>query len=237
MRIEVLLGIHRVWDVVDPGLDDAKKNNIVKGAGRVKDARLQTLITKFKNMKMSDNDTIDAYAAKLSGIASKSATLGEVISEHKLVKKFLTSLPRHFVHIVAYLEQVLDLKTTGFEDVVGRLKAYEERVKQKDKANNSQENCFMLGRIIPTGIVTQAEGEDVDRTLKAVVEVVVKDVGCKREHISYLGASARGYRIKQGKTLYFEKHGHSLGFENDLVLYDFSSDTNLSHPQNRTAAE
>ncbi|GKF11882.1 hypothetical protein Tco_0049808, partial [Tanacetum coccineum] len=43
---------------------------------------------------MSDNDSVDAYAAKLSGIASKSATFGEVMSEHKLVKKFLTSLPR-----------------------------------------------------------------------------------------------------------------------------------------------
>ncbi|GKF08322.1 uncharacterized mitochondrial protein-like protein [Tanacetum coccineum] len=31
MRMEVLLGIHGVWDVVDPGSDDAKKNNIVKG--------------------------------------------------------------------------------------------------------------------------------------------------------------------------------------------------------------
>ncbi|GJU20044.1 uncharacterized mitochondrial protein-like protein [Tanacetum coccineum] len=154
MRMEVLLGIHGVWDVVDPGSDDAKKNNIVKGllfqsiledlilqignlktgkemweaiktrnlgVDRVKEARLQTLITEFENLKMLDNDTIDEYAAKLSGIASKSATLGEVMSEHKLVKKFLTSLPSRFVHTVAALEQVLDLKTTGFKD--SRLKA------------------------------------------------------------------------------------------------------------------
>nr|GEV32012.1 copia protein [Tanacetum cinerariifolium] len=69
-------------------------------------------------MKMLDNNTIDDYDAKLSGIAYKSATLREDMSEHKLVKKFLTSLPRRFIHIVAALEQVLDLKTTGFEDVV-----------------------------------------------------------------------------------------------------------------------
>ncbi|GJS33929.1 initiator tRNA phosphoribosyl transferase [Tanacetum coccineum] len=173
--MEVLFGIHGVWDVVDPGLADAKKNNIEKGllfqsipkdlvlqignlktgkemweaiktlnlgADRVKEARLQTLITEFKNLKMSDNYSIDAYAAKLSGITSKSATLGEVMPEHKLVKKFLTSLPRRFIHIVAALEQVLDLKTTGFEDVVGRLKAYEERVKQVDKASDSQEKLL-----------------------------------------------------------------------------------------------
>ncbi|GJX41133.1 hypothetical protein Tco_0256123 [Tanacetum coccineum] len=160
-----LLRIHEVWDVVDPGSGDAKKNNIVKGllfqsiledlilqiktlkirkemweaiktrnlgADRVKEARLQTLITEFENLKMSDNGTIDEYATKLSGIASKSATLGEVMSEHKLVNKFLTSLPRRFVHIVAALEKVLDLKETGFEDVFGRLKVYEERVMKKE---------------------------------------------------------------------------------------------------------
>ncbi|GJV95048.1 uncharacterized mitochondrial protein-like protein [Tanacetum coccineum] len=110
MRIKVLLGIHEVWDVVDLSSDDAKKNNIEMweainthnlGVDRVKEARLQILITEFDNLKMLDNDTIDEYAANLTGIASKSATLGEVMSEHKLVKKFLTSLPRQFVHIVA----------------------------------------------------------------------------------------------------------------------------------------
>ncbi|GKA56628.1 hypothetical protein Tco_0755700 [Tanacetum coccineum] len=79
------------------------------GADRVKEARLQTLIMEFKNLKMSDNDSIDAYAAKLSGLLFKSH---------------------------------LDLKTTGFEDVFGRLKAYEERVKQEDKANDSQEKLL-----------------------------------------------------------------------------------------------
>ncbi|GJS57074.1 hypothetical protein Tco_0651858 [Tanacetum coccineum] len=107
---------------------------------------------------MSDNDSIDAYAAKLSGIASKSATLGEVMSEHKLVKKFLTSLPRRFVHIVAALEQVLDLKTTGFEDVVGRLKAYEERVKEEDKANDPQENLLYARTEYSNGNNDSSEG-------------------------------------------------------------------------------
>ncbi|GJU32835.1 hypothetical protein Tco_1176424 [Tanacetum coccineum] len=152
MRMEVFLGIYGVWDVVDPGLANSKKNNIVKGllfqsfpedlvlqignlktkkemweaiktrnlgTDRVKEARLQTLIMEFENMKMLDNDSIDAYAAKFLGIASKSAMLGEVMSEHKLAKKFLTSLPRRHVHIVAALKQVLDLKTMGYEDVVG----------------------------------------------------------------------------------------------------------------------
>ncbi|GJZ53514.1 hypothetical protein Tco_0608399 [Tanacetum coccineum] len=206
MRIEVLIGIHGVCNVVDPGSEDAKKNNIVKGllsqsiledlilqvdkfenqegsvgsintrnlrADRMKEERLQTLITEFENLKMSDidNGTIDEYVAKLSGIASHSATLKEVTSEHKLVTKFLTSLPRLFVYIVETLEKVLYLKEMGFEDVVRKLKAYEERVKEEDKANEKR-NCFMLRLKIPTRIVTQIEEEDMVHTL----EVVVKDV-------------------------------------------------------------
>ncbi|GKA90757.1 hypothetical protein Tco_0812627 [Tanacetum coccineum] len=109
---------------------------------RVNEARLQTLITEFENLKMSDDGTIDEYAAKLSSIASKSATLREVMSEHKLVNKFLTNLPRRFVHIVATLEHVLNLEGTGFEDVVRRLKAYKERVKEEDKASDAQEKLL-----------------------------------------------------------------------------------------------
>ncbi|XP_023731870.1 uncharacterized protein LOC111879643 [Lactuca sativa] len=100
---------------------------------RVKEARLQTLNAEFDRLKMMESETIDAYVGKLSGIASKSAALGEVIDESKLVKKFLKTLPRSkFIHIVSSLEQVLDLKSVGFEDVVVRLKAYEERIKEED---------------------------------------------------------------------------------------------------------
>lgn len=60
-------------------------------------------------------------------ISSKSAALGVSIKESNLVKKFLKSLPpRKYMHNVASLEQVLDLNTTSFEDIIGRLKAYEE---------------------------------------------------------------------------------------------------------------
>lgn len=75
---------------------------------------------------MKDNDHIDDFVGKLSEIASKSTALGDNIEETKLVKKFfIKSLRKKFIHIVASLEQVLDLKTTRFEDIIGRVKTYE----------------------------------------------------------------------------------------------------------------
>lgn len=88
---------------------------------------------------MKDSETIDAFSEKLSEIASKSAALGESIESTKLVKKFLKSLPRKkHIHIVASLEHVLDLKTITFEDIVGRLKAYEERINDEEEAQDDQ---------------------------------------------------------------------------------------------------
>lgn len=84
-------------------------------------------MAEFDRIKMKDSDKIDDFAGKLSKISSKSAALGANIEESKLVKKFLKCLPRKkYIHMVASLEQVLDLNTTSFEDIIGHLKAYEE---------------------------------------------------------------------------------------------------------------
>ena len=125
-----------VWDAI-------KARHV--GAERVKEARLQTLMADFDRLKMKDSDTIDTFSGKLSEISSKSASLGEIIEEPKLVKKFLKSLPRRkYIHIVASLEQVLDLNTTSFEDIVGRLKAYEERIcEEEDEHHDDDQDKLM----------------------------------------------------------------------------------------------
>ncbi|KAG7582977.1 Zinc finger CCHC-type [Arabidopsis suecica] len=109
------------------------------GAERVKEARLQTLMAEFDRLTMKDTETIDEFAGRLSEISSKSASLGENIEETKLVKKFLKCLPRKkYIHIVASLEQVLDLKKTSFEEITGRLKVYEERISEEEETHDDQ---------------------------------------------------------------------------------------------------
>ena len=124
----------KIWDAI-------KARNL--GADRVKEARLQTLMSEFERVEMKETDTIDTLAGKLTEIASKAASLGQSIDEDKLVKKFLNSLPRSkYIHIIASLEQVLDLKKTSYEDIIGRLKAYEERI--LDEENNGETQGKLL---------------------------------------------------------------------------------------------
>ena len=167
MRMKIALKVSEVWETIDPGVKDEKKNNMAiaflfqsipealilqvgdldtakgvwdaikarnLGAERVREARLQTLMAEFDRLKMKDGDTIDTFVGKLSEISSKATALGEVIEESKIVKKFLKSLPRKkYIQIVASIEQLLDLNTTSFEDIVGRLKAYEERIAEDEE--------------------------------------------------------------------------------------------------------
>lgn len=113
------------------------------GAERVKETRLQTWMSEFDRLKMEDNETIDDFGGNLSEISSNSAALGVSIEELKLVMKFLKSLPqRKYIHIVASLEQVLDLNTTSFEDIIGRIKAYEERIGEEEE--DPQEDQIIL---------------------------------------------------------------------------------------------
>ncbi|CAA7059095.1 unnamed protein product [Microthlaspi erraticum] len=120
----------KVWEAI-------KSRNM--GAERVKEARLQTLMSEFERLRMKESETIDEFGGKLAEIASKAAALGETIEEPKLVKKFLKSLPRQkFIHIVASIEQMLDLNKTTFDDIMGRLKAFEERVRDEDENQEDQ---------------------------------------------------------------------------------------------------
>lgn len=51
----------KVWE-------DIKARHV--GAERVKEARLQTLMTEFDHLKMKDSESIDDYSGKLSAISS-----------------------------------------------------------------------------------------------------------------------------------------------------------------------
>lgn len=63
----------------------------------------------FNRLKMKEKDSIDSFVGRIGKITSKSAALGEIIEETKLVKKLLDCLPRKkFILMVAALEQILD---------------------------------------------------------------------------------------------------------------------------------
>nr|GEW94020.1 zinc finger, CCHC-type [Tanacetum cinerariifolium] len=113
------------------------------GEEKVQQARLQSLMIGFNTLQMKDDDTVDAFTAKLNGYATKAKELGKTLDESLLVRKLLDSTPDRFIQIVASIEQISDLDDITLDEITGKLKALEERIKlQKGGQDESQENLL-----------------------------------------------------------------------------------------------
>ncbi|XP_076937188.1 uncharacterized protein LOC143604666 [Bidens hawaiensis] len=99
----------------------------------LKKRALETLESDFESLKMGVDESLDVYAGKISEVALQASKLGHTMNDKKLVRKLLNSVPEKFIQIVAAIEQFVDLGVMPFQEAVGRLKAFEERTKKKNK--------------------------------------------------------------------------------------------------------
>ncbi|XP_076884054.1 uncharacterized protein LOC143533070 [Bidens hawaiensis] len=96
---------------------------------------------------MKETDTIEDFAGKLSGFVSRYTSLGSNLKDEVLVRKLLDSVPKKYLQIVASVEQYSDLDTMPFEEAIGRLKAYEERIREQDETGDSGQSKLLLTKI------------------------------------------------------------------------------------------
>src|ERR1051325_7227326 len=120
-----------------------------EGTSRVKMSRLKMLTTKFENLKMKEDETIHEFHMNILEIANISGALGEKMSEEKLVRKILRSLPKRFAMKVIAIEEAQDISTLKVEELIGSLMTFEmgisETVDKKNKSialvSNTEEGC------------------------------------------------------------------------------------------------
>ncbi|GJV34844.1 hypothetical protein Tco_1407321 [Tanacetum coccineum] len=98
------------------------------GADRVKNTKVQTLKAEFETLGMKDREIIDDFAMKVNNIVSNIRALGEKVEEAYVVKKLFRVVPSKFLQIASTIEQFSNLDNITVEEVIGRLKAHEERV-------------------------------------------------------------------------------------------------------------
>ena len=71
------------------------------GADRVRAARLGTLRGEFELLRMASDESLDAFAGKISGMAARYAGLGSTLEDSAMVKKLLDSVPDRLYAAVA----------------------------------------------------------------------------------------------------------------------------------------
>nr|GEY51139.1 hypothetical protein [Tanacetum cinerariifolium] len=91
------------------------------------------LKAKFKTLSMKDTEIIDDFAMKVNNIVSNIRALREKVEEAYVVKKLLRAVLSKFLQIDSTIKQFADLDNMIVEEVIGWLKAHEERVHGKSK--------------------------------------------------------------------------------------------------------
>ncbi|KAE8802340.1 retrotransposon protein [Hordeum vulgare] len=114
------------------------------GADRVRAARLGTLRGEFELLRMAEAETLDAFAGRLGGMAARYAELGSTLEDSALVKKLLDSVPDRLYAAVARIEQFCDVGTMLFEDALGQLNAFDERLQRRGQTGGEREDGQLM---------------------------------------------------------------------------------------------
>jgi hypothetical protein len=96
-----------------------------EGTKLVKSAKLQMLISRFEEIKMLEEETFGEFYSKRRDLWNSMVSLGKPISDVKLIRKIVRSLPEHFRIKVTTIEESKDLEEMKIEELVGSLQTYE----------------------------------------------------------------------------------------------------------------
>ncbi|XP_040370263.1 uncharacterized protein LOC112183342 isoform X4 [Rosa chinensis] len=140
MRISHCDTAKQAWDLLQVTYEGNKK---------VRGQKLQRLVLEFENMSMAEDESIDDFHARLLNVTSQCRSLDDPVEEHRIVKKFLRSLPPKFQAKQIAIEEAQDLDIYSLDELVGNLKTFEMRLKpnKKDELLKVKEsfNKFSIG--------------------------------------------------------------------------------------------
>jgi hypothetical protein len=103
-----------------------------EGNEKVKDTKLQIYRVQFEQLNMKEDEIVGKYFLRVEELVNAMKALGEKNEEPSLVQKILRSLPDRFNLKVSSIEELNDLKTLEFDQLLGTLTAYKMRI-GKDK--------------------------------------------------------------------------------------------------------
>ena len=96
-----------------------------EGTKKVKDTKLQKLITRFEELKMSEDESFYSFYSKLNEVIVSKFNLGEKTEDSKIVRKILRSLSESFRAKVTAIEESKDLNDIKVQELIGSLQTYE----------------------------------------------------------------------------------------------------------------
>ncbi|XP_050131467.1 uncharacterized protein LOC126607786 [Malus sylvestris] len=112
-----------------------------RGDKKVRAVKLQAIRADFEYLRMNDVESLDDYLARFFEIVNNLKSLGEDVTEKRIVQKLLMSLNRRYKSIVSIIEETRDLDSIRVEEVLASVKVYDKREDlhdERDKYNGTE---------------------------------------------------------------------------------------------------
>jgi hypothetical protein len=112
------------------------------GDERTRDATVQQLRRNFANLTFKEGESITDFGVRITALATNLRTLSDNISDIEVVKKLLQVVPKSLNQAAVSIEMFVNLNKATIEDVIGRLRVFEERAKPTQITDAM--GCLML---------------------------------------------------------------------------------------------
>ena len=103
-------------------------------------------MTDFETIKMEEDESFDAFHSRLKDIVNSLYNLGESLSESKIVKKILRSLPDRFLPKITAIEESKNLDTLSENESIGSLQTFESNRLSKHKTRKVEQTVALRAR-------------------------------------------------------------------------------------------
>ncbi|KAK2396121.1 gag-protease polyprotein [Trifolium repens] len=128
-----------------------------EGTFKVKSSRLHH--SKFENLRMKEKETIYDFHMSVLDLTNSFDSLGERLSDEKLVRKILRSLPKRFDMNVTTIEEAQDIASMKVEEIVGSLQTFEMNF--SDKVEKKGKNIAFTSNTDSEEVVEEDLSDDI----------------------------------------------------------------------------
>ncbi|KAG8070785.1 hypothetical protein GUJ93_ZPchr0006g43514 [Zizania palustris] len=195
--------------------DSLKKTHL--GADRVRQARANTLRREFDSLKFKDGESVDDFGVRITDLANQLKVLDSGYTEPEIVRKFLQATPPRFGQIVMAIETLLDLDQMTVEDLIGRLKAADERHRLGGNGGGSSASLNLtedelvarvLTRLQLSGDGSPGGGKTSATNRRSRGTGHDKDGGSSSGSKPYAGGNGKKKKVANNECRYCGKAGH-----------------------------
>ncbi|XP_075515565.1 uncharacterized protein LOC142550212 [Primulina tabacum] len=106
-----------------------------EGSESVRKTRLRMVASKFESLRLEDKESILEYDSRLRQLSNEAHSLGDPMSNERLVNKVLRSLPERFNVKVCAIEESKDTSKINLDELMSSLRTFEMNLdlQKKDK--------------------------------------------------------------------------------------------------------